>query len=754
MLFLCLIKWCLKMSSTDSSITKKIYPVTGMSCAGCSSSVESMLKAQEGVVDAGVNLANQTAWVNFHESLVTPTKLQEAIRSIGYDLLIDESQSEKQAIEMRERNLHSLKVKTIFSASLTLPVVLLGMVFMDWYMSKWISMLLSSVIIFWFGRTFFVNAVKQTRHLMANMDTLVALSTSIAFLFSVFNTLYPQFWLERGLHPHVYYESASVIITFILLGKWLEERAKGKTSSSIRKLMGLQPDKVIVVRGDSLVEMPAMQLQVGDIILVKPGSRIPVDGKIVEGISYVDESSITGEPIPVLKKIEDKVFAGTSNQKGSFKLQAEQVGSETVLSKIIKMVEEAQGSKAPVQKLADKIAGIFVPSVLVIAVITFIIWLIFGGNDGFTMGLQAMVTVLAIACPCALGLATPTAIMVGIGKGAENHILIKDAESIEIANRTNTVILDKTGTITEGQPEVVDIYWDVQYDLEKFSSILFTLELYSEHPLAEAITRYFKKDELKPVGIDNFQSIPGLGVMAAFNGINFLAGSISLINNNNIDIAQPFLAKIEKWTGEGRTLVFFADDKTLLAVIAIADKIKSTSREAIHKLQTLGVETWMLTGDSEKTAQTVANETGISNYQANLLPADKARIIKELQQQQKVVAMVGDGINDSYALAQADISIAMGKGSDVAMDIAKITLITSDLSLISKTIMLSKQTMRIVKQNLFWAFIYNIIGIPIAAGILFPFFGFQFDPMIAGVAMALSSVSVVSNSLRLRNIKL
>lgn len=714
-----------------------------------------MLKSQDGVKDAGVNLANHTAWVDYDEKKIAPLKLQEVIRSIGYDLIIDAVDTDKTVSEAREKNIHSLKVKTILSAIFTIPVVILGMVFMNWEYSPWISMILSAIVIFWFGRTFFSNTVKQAKHLMANMDTLVALSTSIAFAFSVFNTLWPEFWHSRGLHPHVYFESAAVIITFILLGKFLEEKAKGKTSSSIRKLMGLQPTTVMLLKNFAMVEVPIHEVKSDDLVIVKPGDRIPVDGSVTDGSSFVDESTITGEPLPVQKSIGEKVFAGTINQKGTLTIKAEQVGSETVLSHIIKMVEQAQGSKAPVQRLADRIAGIFVPTVMGIALISMIIWIIFGGEKGVIQGILALVTVLAVACPCALGLATPTAIMVGVGKGAENNILIKDAESLEIAHKVDVVVLDKTGTITEGKPEVIDIFWNENLQDEKnLEAILLSIETLSEHPLAEAVVRFSPNSSNKNIKVDQFEALAGMGVKASIDGKIYLIGSEKLMVENRINISNSIKNRTIQWEEDSNTVILFSDQAQVIAAIAITDKIKPTSLQAISKLKESGVEVIMLTGDNRSTANSVARKVGITNFEAGMLPSQKGEYIKNLQEKGKVVAMIGDGINDSQALAQADVSIAMGKGSDIAMEIAKITLITSDLTQIAKAIQLSKRTMRTIRQNLFWAFIYNLIGIPLAAGILYPITGFQFDPMIAGAAMALSSVSVVSNSLRLRKIKL
>lgn len=713
-----------------------------------------MLKSTKGVVDAGVNLANQTVWVTINLSEVTPLELQQVVRSIGYDLLIEEDGNFETADLARQKESSSLKRRTIWAGVFTLPVFILGMFFMHWEFSAIISLIFTIPIIFWFGRGFFVNGYKQALHLKANMDTLVALSTGIAFVFSVFNTLWPQFLVSRGIEPHVYFESASVIITFILFGKWLEERAKGKTSSSIRKLMGLQPKSVIVIDGDIQIETPIANLSSGQIVLVKPGDRIPVDGVVVAGSSYVDESTITGEPLPVEKSAGQGVYAGTANQKGSLQVRAMQVGSETVLSRIVQMVEAAQGSKAPVQKLADKVAGIFVPIVMAIALASFIIWAVLGGSQGVVHGIVALVTVMAIACPCALGLATPTAIMVGMGKGAENNILIKDAQSLETAHRLNTIIFDKTGTITEGKPVVADELWNITDDyLPRFKSILLAIENLSEHPLAGAIANGLRGSNTTIIKVDKFEALAGLGVKAIVDNEQFMVGSPNLFRELNIEIPSLMKSTSSQWQSEGKTVIFFSTQSQIIATLAISDKVKDTSAEAIGKLKQLGIEPIMLTGDNEAAAKLIADRVGISSFRASMLPEDKARFVEQLQAQGRVVGMVGDGVNDSHALAQADVSIAMGKGSDIAMDVAKVTLITSDLSLITSAISLSKKTMRTIKQNLFWAFIYNIIGIPLAAGVLYPIIGFQFDPMIAGMAMALSSVSVVTNSLRLRSVK-
>jgi Cu2+-exporting ATPase len=621
------------------------------------------------------------------------------------------------------------------------------MFFMNMPYADPIMWALSTPVVLWLGRDFFINAWKQAKHRSANMDTLVALSTGIAYLFSVFNMLFAGFWQQRGLEAHVYFEAASVIIAFILLGKLLEEKAKGNTSSAIKKLMGLQPKTVIVVQADGTEKQTAIEaVQKGDIIFVKPGEKIAVDGMVTSGSSYVDESMLSGEPVPVLKKESEKVFAGTINQKGSFQFEAVKVGKETMLAQIIKMVQAAQGSRAPVQKLVDKIAGIFVPVVIGIAILTFILWIIFGGDNGVVHGLLAAVTVLVIACPCALGLATPTAIMVGVGKGAEKGILIKDAESLELAKKVNAIILDKTGTITEGRPQVTGMKWLNDNDAAK--DILLSIEKQSGHPLAEAVVKHW--DYVTATQVSNFESITGKGAKADHNNETYFVGNKKLLTENHINISEQLQQQADELGKESKTVIWFSDSNQALCVVAISDKIKETSAQAIKEMQDMGIDLYILTGDNEAATKAIAAQAGIQHYKAEVLPQQKAGFVKELQQQGKTVAMVGDGINDSTALATADVSIAMGKGSDIAMDVAKMTIISSDLTKIPEAIRLSKQTVATIKQNLFWAFIYNLIGIPIAAGILYPVNGFLLNPMIAGAAMALSSVSVVSNSLRLK----
>lgn len=734
-----------------SSVIKENFPVLEMTCAACAVSVESMLKSVTGVQDAGVNFANQTAWVQYDPGVTNPLAFQQTVQSIGYDLVIekDNQQEIKEAAQYKQYT--AIKTRTIWSVILSVPIVIIGMFFMDMPYGNWIMLVLSTPVVFYFGRSFFINAWKQLRHGKANMDTLVALSTGVAWLFSSFNTIYPAYWHNQGLHAHVYFEAAAVIIAFISLGKLLEEKAKSNTSSALKKLMGLQPKSVTLVHPDgSFEEIPVQSVNIDQVLLVKPGEKIPVDGIVIEGESYVDESMITGEPIAVLKQSGTEVFAGTINQKGSFRFSAQKVGADTLLAQIIRMVEQAQGSKAPVQKLVDKIAGIFVPVVIGIALLTFMSWLIFGGENAFTHALLTAITVLVIACPCALGLATPTAIMVGVGKGAENNILIKDAESLERAHSVTAMVLDKTGTITLGKPSVEKILFKANADEKTLLPILLAIEKSSEHPLADAVVRHLEAKEIRPAAIDNLESLTGLGIKANAHGTRYLIGNTRLLRQEAVQIDPELQQFIEAEQENAKTVVGFAAGKEAVAFITIADQLKPGSAQAIQQLQAAGIDVYMLTGDNAHTAGAIAKEIQLKHFKAEVLPSDKADFIKSLQAEGKVVAMVGDGINDSQALAQADVSIAMSKGSDIAMDVAKITLIGSDLNSIPKALSLSRKTVRTIRQNLFWAFIYNIIGIPLAAGILYPVNGFLLDPMIAGAAMALSSVSVVANSLRLK----
>ncbi len=714
-----------------------------------------MLRAREGVSEANVNFAGKTVQIAYAPKTVSETQLRETVQEIGFDLLVEDTTQD----ELEERQAAALKTlrrKTIIAGALALPVFIMGMFFHDTFAwGNWLMLALTAPVLLWAGQRFFIGAWAQAKHLRSNMDTLVALSTGIAFLFSLFNTVYPQFFLSRGLMPHVYYEAVAVIIAFILLGKYLEENAKDRSSSAIKKLMGLQPKTVRVVRGETEMELKIEDVQLGDKVLLLPGERVPVDGEVVSGTTYVDESMLSGEPLPVQKQPGDMLFAGTINQKGSLQLVARKTGSQTMLAHIIKMVQEAQGSKAPVQKLVDKVAGIFVPVVLVIATLTMVVWLVFGGQAYLSEALLSTISVLVIACPCALGLATPTAIMVGVGRGAENGILIKDAESLERAHHVDVVVLDKTGTITLGKPSVTDVVWaDQQEATAQLEQLFYSMEAQSEHPVAQAVYVYYKERGHKALQPDYFNSVTGMGIEADFGGQRYFAGNEKLLQQQRASIPEHLLQAARQLQDDAKTVIFFADATQALAVFAVSDPIKPEAAAGIAAMHEAALEVYMLTGDNKQTAAAVARQVGLAHYQAELLPNDKAEFVKKLQAKGKKVAMVGDGINDAQALATADVSIAMGQGTDVAMDVAGITLMRSDLMQVANAVKLSKATVQTIRQNLFWAFFYNVICIPVAAGLLYPFTGFLLSPMIVGGAMALSSVSVVGNSLRLRAKKL
>ncbi len=735
---------------------KEEYKVSGMTCAACAISIETYLKPQKGVLEVAVNYPNQSVTINYDETIIPLETIGNKVKEIGFKLIVGDKEDTKKEFEALEvKRLKSLTSRLIFSAIFSIPVFVMSMFLMGKIpYENWIMMILSLPVLFYSGSEFYTIAWKRLKNFSTNMDTLVALSTGIAFLFSAFNTINPQYFLSKGLTPHVYFESAVIIITLILLGRFFEEKAKSKTSSAIKKLMGLKPKEVTAIRNGEEKVIFYDEILKGELIILKPGDKIPVDGKVKKGTSFIDESMISGEPIPVEKIKGSKVFAGTINQKGSLRIIANKIGDETLLSQIIKLVEEAQSSKPAIQKLADKIAGIFVPVVISLALITAALWYFLGPEPSLTYALLTPITVLIIACPCALGLATPTALMVGIGKGAQQGILIKDAQALETAYKIDTLILDKTGTITEGKPKVTDLIWDKNSVSTELEKVVFAIESQSEHPIAEAIVAHFKTLNTESVTIDSFQSITGLGAEATFENESYQIGNESLMLQKDIIIPNDLNTTANSLKSEAKTVVYVAHQNKVVGIIAVADKVKETTFAAIQKLQQMGIEIHMLTGDNEQTAKAIANKVGIKKYQANVMPADKGAFVKQLQAQGKVVAMAGDGINDSHALAQADVGIAMGSGTDIAMESAGITLMHSDLKQISKAIQLSKATMNTIKQNLFWAFIYNLIAIPIAAGALYPINGFLLNPMIAGAAMSMSSISVLSNSLRLKNKKI
>lgn len=731
-------------------ITIKRYPVTGLSCASCAAGVERRLNQTEGVVKAVVNFADSSAVVEFDHDKVTPETLRDNIVSLGYGMIIEDD-SENMAEDQRTKHYKRLVADTTIAWSLSIPIMIISMTFMGVDLANWIVFGMTLPVVLYSGRHFYIGAYKQLKRGSANMDTLVSLSVAIAFLFSLANLIFPDFLHVPGLEHALYFEAAAMIIAFVLLGKTLEERAKGNTAGAIKKLMGLQPKTATVTRDGKDIVIAIKEIRVGDIILVRPGERIPVDGVIVNGDSFVDESMITGEPVAARKEIASPVYAGTVNQKGSFRFKAVKVGSDTLLSQIIKMVREAQGSKAPVQKIADKIAAFFVPAVILISIITFGVWIIFGGEYGFAHALVAAVSVLVIACPCALGLATPTALMVGIGKAAQRNILIKDATALEQMIKVDTIILDKTGTLTYGKPSVKKWIWlKRQNDFEK--KILLDLEMMSEHPLAEAVAEYLKSDLHPYKGdtpiLESFKSHTGIGVEATCEGTHYWAGNEEMVREAEAILDDKMKDAVKRETDEGDSLIYYGRGKELIAVISVSDRIKETTMEALRLLKERGIEIHMLTGDNPASARVMAAKLEIENYRASVKPADKEEYVKNLKQKGKVVAMVGDGINDTQALAVADVSIAMGKGTDIAMDVAMVTLITSDLKLLNTSFDISKKTVRLIRQNLFWAFVYNIVAIPIAAGMLYPSYGFMLDPVVAAAAMAFSSVSVVANSLR------
>lgn len=728
-----------------SKSIKKNYPVKGMGCAACVARVQGALRSKKGVISANVNLASNTAQIEFDPLVVTADGLKKAVQDAGYDLMTDEgSDSDDESDRLRLEYYQNLKRDTTFSIILAALIMLLGMGFPDFPLKGYLLWLLATPAVIWCGRRFFAVAWKQMLHFNANMDTLVALSISISYLFSVFNLLFPQIWTSKGLSANLYFESSSMIVAFILIGRLLEERAKNSTTASIRALVGLQPKTVTVLRDKERV-IQISEVVEGDTVIVKPGERVAVDGTVSIGGSYVDESMLSGEPMAVKKSEGSRVYAGTINQKGSFHIHTEKVGKDTMLSAIINMVRDAQGSKAPIQDIVDKVAAVFVPVIMVIAVVSCASWMIFSPADGVTHGFLALVTVLVIACPCSLGLATPTAIIAGIGNGASKGILIKDAQSLQVAGKINAVVLDKTGTLTNGHPVVVRDLWT---DNSKVAW-LASMEKKSEHPLAGAISEYYKAQE--SVEVADFESISGQGIKGSVDGIQCYAGNRSLMES--IGLSDDVLAShANEWERGGDTVIRFASKGHIVGIVAISDEVKDTSLAAVKEMHSKGIDVYMLTGDNKNTASIIASKVGIApeNVIAEVLPQDKANAIKALQSKGLRVAMAGDGINDSAALAQADLSIAMGKGSDIAIDSSMATIVSSDLGKVPQLIVLSHRTVKIINENLFWAFIYNILAVPIAAGVFYPVNGFLLNPMIAAACMAMSSVCVVTNSLRLR----
>lgn len=736
----------------ENETLHETYGVKGMTCAACANSLQSHLESKPGVNQVSVNYANNSAFIEFDPNTIAFKKIQKAADEIGYQVVEYIDYDEEAEYTKR---LKDLRLKLTISAILTLPVFIISMFLGETIpYTNYVLLILATPVLFWSGWEFFKIAVKKAQHLTTNMDTLVALSTGTAYIFSVFNTLYPEFFLSRGLEPHVYYESATVIITLILLGRYFEERAKFKTTGAIKKLMGIQPKFVDVEEKGSVRTKPIAEVKRSEIFSVKPGQKIPLDGYIIEGTSYVDESMINGEPLPSTKTLNDYVFAGTINQNGNLRIRVEKEMSSTMLAQIIDLVKKAQASKPPIQKTVDRIASIFVPVVITIASISFIIWYFVGPEPQLTYAFLVLITVLIIACPCALGLATPTALMVGIGKGASLGILIRDAHSLESAEKINALALDKTGTITEGKPEVQKIIWNEKFNKDKEIRSLVLLESLSEHPLARAVIEYFNIVIPRPAADVDFNNIPGEGIKGSINNESYFVGSKQMIQNNDLKIDPQLVNFEEDLIHNAYTIIYFGNEEEVVCIMGIRDSVKDGVKEAILEIKRMGIEIILLSGDNQIITGKIASELNIDQAIGGVLPSQKGEYIKKLKEAGKKVAMAGDGINDAQALAEADLGIAMASGTDIAMESAGITLMRSDIQHISSAILLSKATVKTIRQNLFWAFGYNVLAIPIAAGVLLPFTGYLLSPMIAGAAMAFSSVSVVANSLRLKGKKI
>jgi len=747
--------------AADSPQTTTVS-IGGMTCAACVRRVESALKSVEGVKEVAVNFASGKATVSHSPDWAGVEALGKVVSETGYEFLGVPAQDREDPLEAaRQRDIRTLSVKFIVGVILSLLIFAGSM--QHWFpflrsvprqIMLFILFLLTSPVVFWVGSRFFSGAVKAARQKTTDMNTLVAVGALSAYLYSTLATFVPQFFAGAGIAPHVYFDGAAMIITLILLGRLLEAKAKGKTSMAIKRLMGLKPKTARVIRGDREVDIPIEAVMKDDLILVRPGEKIPTDGVVVSGASSVDEAMLTGESMPVSKEPESLVFGATLNKTGSFRFKATKVGAETALAQIIRLVEEAQGSKAPIQRVADRVASIFVPVVFFVAILTFVIWYYFVPEPVFSRALLNFVSVLIIACPCAMGLATPTAVMVGTGLGAENGILIKGGESLEKAYKLTTIVFDKTGTLTKGEPEVTDIVTEDGVKPDDVLRTALSIEAVSEHPLAQAIIEKAHQAKLSPDPVSDFQALSGLGATGMINGTRCLLGNARLMEKEGVVVARGLDQEARRLADAARTCVFVAASGRAIGLIAISDTPKPTASETVKRLQAMGLQVAMITGDNEKTARAVAGAVGIEQVLADVLPGDKAHEIRRLQAEGQVVAMVGDGINDAPALTASDIGIAIGAGTDVAMEASDITLMSDDLRSVPAAIRLSFQTMKVIKQNLFWAFFYNSLGIPVAAGVLYPFFGILLNPVFAAAAMAMSSVSVVSNSLRLRKLNI
>jgi P-type Cu+ transporter len=733
-------------------------PVLGMHCAACAARIEKALNEAPGVSGAGVNFATARATVRYDPAVTGPEMLRDAVRGQGYDAVLpsptEASGTDDAVVQAQVAEYRKLRTRFGLAAVLTLPVLVLAMgehipALRDAFgfpARPWIELALTTPVLFWAGRDFFIGAWAAARHRAADMNTLIALGTLAAYLYSLVATVFPH-WFHGAAHG-VYYEVAASIIALILLGNLLQARATARTRGAIKALIGLSPKTARIERDGRDVDVPIDDVRVGDLVLVRPGEKVPVDGVVEDGASNVDESMLTGEPLPVAKQAGETVIGGTLNQTGSFRFRAKRVGAETVLQQIVRLVQQAQGSKAPIQRLADRISGVFVPAVLCLAIITFVVWFDLAPPDKrLSQALYTSVAVLIIACPCALGLATPTAILVGTGRGAQAGILIKGGEALELAHRITTVVLDKTGTVTEGKPTVTDVIPAGRLTDSELLRLAASAERASEHPLAAAVVRAAEERGLSPTLPGRFDSVPGQGLEAMVDGRRVLVGNAKLLLDRGV---APDEAAAERGATEGKTPIFVAVDEAPAGLVAVADRPKAGSRAAVARLKRIGLNVVLLTGDTARTAEAIAKQVGIERVVAGVLPAGKADVVKKLQAEGEVVAMVGDGVNDAPALAQAEVGIAMGTGTDVAIESADITLVRGDLNGVAAAIELSRATMRTVRQNLFFAFAYNVLGIPIAAGLLYPITGWLLSPILASAAMALSSVSVVTNALRLR----
>src|SRR3989339_142535 len=777
-----LLKKCRKFTNLkeNKNMKKETYKVHGMHCASCVATIERVLGKTVGVHSASVSFASESALIEFDENTITESGIEKTVELVGYHLVINKTNSNKKEeivkmpdmdmnspqhnhMEMeRESQMKEMRLKLIIGGILAF-FIFLGS-FPEWFSfvpkilnNNWILLILTAPVQFWIGFQFYSGLKLLIKYRTADMNTLIAIGTLSAYFYSVAVTVLPSFFTKGGIAPAIYFDTSAIIIVLILLGKYFEVLMKGRASEAIKKLIGLQPKTAKIIKDGKEVEIAVADVVVGNLIVVRPGERIPVDGKIVEGDSEIDESMITGESMPVHKKVDSAVIGSTINKFGTFTFRATKIGKDTVLSQIIKMVEEAQGSKAPIQRLADLVSSYFVPVVIVIAIATFVVWNFFGPVPAFNFALDNFVAVLIIACPCALGLATPMAIMVSSGSAASRGILIKDATSLEIANKIDTVILDKTGTLTEGRPRLTDIVAFNNNHQSEILNLAASLEQRSEHPLAQAIMDKAKKGKIELHKLEDFKAISGKGLRGflqiQFQRVEAHLGNRALMADIGLEVF-PYEETIGKLENEGKTVMILAVDKKIKGALAVADVLKKESIEAVRTLKKSNIDVWMLTGDNDRTARAIAAQADIDNVMSEVLPDKKSEKVREIQNRGKIVAMIGDGINDAPALTQANVGIAMGEGTDIAMESANITLMRGDLTLVADTIDISKRTIKIIKQNLFWAFFYNIAFIPVAAGVLYPFFKLLLNPIFAAIAMAFSSISVVLNSLRLKSNKL